>query len=103
MPKKFHLDIEPEAFDDIQEAIDYYNSKQDGLGKRFFEMVDEHFEFLKKDYMTFAVRYDDIRCMPIEKFPYLIHYRVLKSQGVVSVKAVFCTYDNPDKWEKRSH
>lgn len=25
--------------------------------------------------MAFAVRYDDIRCMPIEKFPYLIHYR----------------------------
>jgi toxin ParE1/3/4 len=102
MPEKFHLDIELEALDDIQEAIDYYNSKQDALGKRFFETVDTHFEFLKKDYMAFAIRYDDIRCMPVEKFPYHIHYRVLESQKVVSVKAVFCTYDNPDKWEKRS-
>lgn len=101
MPKKFTLNIEPEAIDDIQEAVDYYNSRKSGLGKSFFNAVDKHFEFLKKNYFSFAVRYDDIRCMPVKKFPYIIHYRVLESQETVSVKAVFCTHDNPDKWEER--
>jgi hypothetical protein len=101
MLKKFTLDIEPEAFDDIQEAVDFYNSRKSGLGKRFFNTVDKHFDFLKKNYFSFAVRYDDIRCMPVKKFPYIIHYRVLKSQETVSVKAVFGTHDNPDKWEER--
>lgn len=101
MLKKFHLDIEPEAVDDIQEAVDYYNRKKSGLGKRFFKTVDKHFDFLKKNYTAFAIRYDDIRCMPVKKFPYMIHYRVLESQQTVSVKAVFCTYGDPDKWHER--
>ena len=101
MPKKFTLDIEPEAFDDIQDAVDYYNSCKDGLGKIFFNTVDKNFDFLKKNYFSFAVRYDDIRCMPVKKFPYMIHYRVLESQETVSIKAVFCAHDNPDKWEER--
>lgn len=101
MLKKFNIDIEPEAIDDIQEAVDYYNIKKKNLGKQFFTTVDKHFEFLKKNYLSFAIRYDDIRCMPVKKFPYMIHYRVLERQKLISVKAVFCTYDDPEKWEER--
>lgn len=101
MLKKFVIDIEPEAFDDIQKAVDYYNQKQDGLGKHFFNMVDQHFDFLKKNYTTCDVRYDNIRCMKVRKFPYAIHYQILEQQKTVSIKAVFCTYQNPEKWEER--
>ena len=101
MLKKFHLDIEIGAFEDIQEAVDYYNGKRTGLGKRFYNAIDKHFGFLRKNYTSFAVRYDNIRCMPVKQFPYMIHYRVLESQQTVSVKAVFCTYDDPDKWMER--
>ena len=101
MLRKFHLDIEPEVLDDIQKAVDYYNRKKNDLGKEFYDIVDGHFEYLKKNYTHFAERYDDIRCMPLERFPYMIHYRILKSQKTVSVKGVFCTYDNPNKWAER--
>ncbi|MDF1549670.1 MAG: hypothetical protein P1P88_17720 [Bacteroidales bacterium] len=47
MLSKFSLEIEPEAFDDIQNAIDYYNSKMPGLGKRFYNTIDKHFGFLQ--------------------------------------------------------
>jgi hypothetical protein len=33
MLQKFSLNIEPEALIDIQEAINYYNSIQKGIGK----------------------------------------------------------------------
>jgi hypothetical protein len=101
MLQKLDLDIEPEAFDDIQKTVNYYNNKKSNLGKRFFTTVDKHFEFLKKNYLSFAVRYDSIRCMPVEKFPYMIHYRILEQQELVSAKAVFCTYEDSEKWEKR--
>ncbi len=101
MLKKFTIDIEPEAFEDIQKAVDYYNQKQEGLGKRFFITVDQHFDFLKKNYTSCAVRYDDIRCMKVKKFPYAIHYRIVMQQKTVSIKAVFCTYQDPAKWEAR--
>ena len=101
MLKKFTIDIELEAFEDIQKAVDYYNQKQNGLGKHFLNTVDQHFDFLKKNYTSCAMRYDDIRCMKVKKFPYAIHYRIVKQQKVVSIKAVFCTFQNPDKWEDR--
>jgi hypothetical protein len=101
MLKKFTIDIEPEAFDDIQKAVDYYNLKQYGLGKKFFDNVDKQFDFLKKNYTAHEIRYDDIRCMKVKKFPYAIHYRVLSQQETISIKAVFCSYQNPDKWEQR--
>ena len=101
MPVKFTLDIEPEAFDDIQKAVDFYNSRKPSLGKRFYNTVDKQFNFLKRNYSLFAIRYDDIRCMPVKKFPYMIHYQILEKQQTVSVKAIFGTHDNPDKWEDR--
>ncbi|MDO8929033.1 MAG: hypothetical protein Q7W54_08595 [Bacteroidota bacterium] len=64
-------------------------------------MVDQHFDFLKKNYTSFAVRYDEIRCLKVKKFPYAIHYQILEQQKTVSIKAVFCTYQNPEKWEER--
>lgn len=39
--------------------------------------------------------------MPVKNFPYLVYYRVLDSQKTVSIKAVFCTFENSDKFEER--
>ncbi|MEF8984145.1 MAG: hypothetical protein V5A51_06100, partial [Bacteroidales bacterium] len=71
------------------------------LGKRFFKTIDKHLSFLKKHYLAFHVRYDKIRCMPVRNFPYMIHYQVKEKEKKISIKAVFSTYENPDKWEER--
>jgi plasmid stabilization system protein ParE len=102
MAEEFTIEIEPEALDDIQKAIDYYNSQKTGLGKRFYKKIERSFEFLKKHAFSFAVRYDDIRCMPLKKFPYLIHYRIKeKPQKIISIKAVFSTHRDPEDWKNR--
>jgi len=102
MPKQFYIDIEPEALEDIQKAIDYYDSKKVGLGEQFYNTIDEHINFLKTNYRAFAIKYDDIRCLTLKKYPYTIHYKVLTPQKTVSIKAVFCDFENPDKWEERT-
>jgi len=98
---KYSIEIEPDVFKDIQNAIDYYNSCQAGFGKRFYQTIDKQLKFLRSNYNLFAIRYDNIRCMNVEKFPYMIHYLVLSDQKTISIKAIFCTHENPDKWEKR--
>lgn len=75
MSKKFSINIEPEAFNDIQEAINYYNRCKPRLGKKFLETVKKHIDLLEKYHQSFAIRYDNIRCLPIKKFPYMIHYQ----------------------------
>lgn len=42
----FNLVIEPRAILDIQDAIDYYDSKRVGLGEHFYEIVDEYLNIL---------------------------------------------------------
>jgi toxin ParE1/3/4 len=101
MPGGFYINIEPEALEDIQEAVDFYNSRKPGLGKRFYNTLEKHLQLLKKNHSSFALRYDDVRCMPIKNFPYMIHFRILGKDQTVSIKAVFCTHDDPNRWEER--
>lgn len=101
MNTKFKLDIEPEAFEDIQKAVNFYNNRKIGLGRLFYKTVDKQFDFLKKNYFSFAIHYDNIRCMGIKKFPYMVHYSVLERQRTISIKAVFSTFEDPEKWNER--
>ena len=40
----FEVVIEPRAILDIQDAVDYYESKQNGLGEHFYQVIDDHIE-----------------------------------------------------------
>lgn len=63
--------IEPRAILDIQDAIDYYDSKQNGLGAYFFQVVEEHIITLTKS-PFFQIRYKDYHGFPIRKFPFIL-------------------------------
>ena len=49
MKKNFTLKLHAKAFDDIQNAIDFYNERQKGLGKRFHFAVKQTFATIKKN------------------------------------------------------
>lgn len=102
MPQNFILNIEPEAVVDIQETVDYYKTINQQLAVRFYQAINKHFSTLKKNHSAFAIRYDNIRCLPLKKFPYMIHYSVFLDEEKVSIKAVFCTHQNPENWHKRN-
>ncbi|MFP4096393.1 MAG: type II toxin-antitoxin system RelE/ParE family toxin [Cyclobacteriaceae bacterium] len=96
----FKIKVEPEALDDIQQSIDWYNEKQAGLGRKFLAEVKSCFKSLKVN-PFFQVRYDEVRCLPLKKFPFMIHFTVHEADKVVVIRAVFNTYLYPDKWENR--
>ena len=99
---KFKVIFHPEVANDIQEAIDWYNFKQNGLGNRFLIAVKKQLKILEKSALHYAVRYDNIRCMPLHKFPFMIHFRVNDNQRIVNVEAIFNTNRNPKIWEERT-
>jgi len=98
---KYVVEYNPEFFDDLVLAVDWYNGIQIGLGTRFFNKVKEQTTKLSTLALLFAVKYDDIRCMHIEKFPYLVHYRVNEQTSTVKVEALFHTSRNPEIWHER--
>jgi hypothetical protein len=75
----FTVEYNLDFFNDIAQAVDWYNEKQAGLGDRLLINVKKQTANLSTSAMHFAVKYDDIRCFCIEKFPYLVHYRVKRT------------------------
>lgn len=88
------------AIDDIQKGIDYYDSIQVGLGDKFNKQISKFIDSLETN-PHFRIRYDDIRCLPVKKYPYMLHYSIDEVTKTVFIHAVINTYLNPENhWVK---
>jgi len=99
---KFAVVYNPDFFYDIAQAVDWYNGKQAGLGDRLFNNIKKQTAALSTSALLFAIKYDDIRCLSIKKFPYIVHYRVDEQSNTVRVEALFHSYRNPKIWTDRT-
>ncbi|WP_139257248.1 type II toxin-antitoxin system RelE/ParE family toxin [Flavobacterium micromati] len=85
----------------IQETSEWYEMQSKGLGLRYKTQTKKQIQSLKKNPYLFSIKYNQIRCRKIEKFPFLIHYSIDKEQKIIIVFAVFHTSRNPEIWRKQ--
>jgi toxin ParE1/3/4 len=97
---KYSVVLDPRAIDDIQKAIDYYEGQRPGLGRKFEEKLHTTFSTLERN-PNFQVRFDDVRCLPVPRYPFMIHFTINEPLQKVVVWAVFHTSINPDIWKSR--
>lgn len=95
----YTLIIDPRAIQDIQKAIDYYDEQQPGLGLRFEDVVNKKLVALKKS-PFFQIRYDNVRCLPLKKFPYMVHFTINEQKNNITIHAVFHTSLDPINWNR---
>ena len=96
----YKIIIDKRATGDIVKARDFYNERQKGLGKRFAKEVDKSIKSIASN-PGYQMRYDDVRCLPLSKFPFMIHFSVNEDLRQVEVHAVIHTSLNPDvNWLK---
>ncbi len=100
--KKYKIKIEPVALADIQEITDWYNEQQAGVGKNFQASVIKHINSLSNIPQGYPIRYKEIRCAPIHKFPYMIHFFINDETNTVEVLAVINTSRNPKIWDQKT-
>lgn len=93
--------IDIDALKDIQEATDWYNKIVKGLGARFQKQVKKQINILKTQPTAFSIRYSNVRCMLIKKFPFLIYFTVDKKLHTVEVFAIIHTSRDPLIWEEK--
>lgn len=93
--KGFTVVISPMAIVDVEQAVAYYEEKQIGVGTRFAVQLQNTFNSIKRNPFFGSVRYEDIRCAAIKKFPYLVHYHISKKELLVTIVAVYSTYKEP--------
>lgn len=98
---RFQLKIDTDVSNDIQETFEWYELRLKGLGLRYKTQAKKQINSLKKDPYLFSIKYNEIRCKKIEKFPFLIHYLINEKTNVITVFAVFHTSRNPEIWNKR--
>jgi mRNA-degrading endonuclease RelE of RelBE toxin-antitoxin system len=98
----YSLKIDIDAYKDIQETSEWYEMQLKGLGLRYKNQTKKQINFLKKNPYLFAIKYNEVRCRKIEKFPFLIHYTIEEELKVITIFAVFHTSRSPEIWKKRT-
>jgi mRNA-degrading endonuclease RelE of RelBE toxin-antitoxin system len=100
--KKYKVKIDPEALADIQEITYWYNEVQAGLGKRFQKAAIKQINSLNKDPQVCAIRYKELRCILVKKFPYMVHFYINNENNTVEILAVISTDRNPKIWQEKT-
>jgi len=77
-----------EAEHDLDDAFIWYELNQIGLGKKFFESIDESVQFLSESPLIFAEIYRGLRRSLIKKFPYGIYYKVILETNEIQIVGV---------------
>lgn len=95
----FTIKIEPEAELDIQEGISWYNKQQSGLGRKFHTSIKAHLEKLKTN-PFYQIRYDKVHCLPLKKYPYMIHFTIDEKNQRLIVHAIFNTARDTKIWNR---
>jgi toxin ParE1/3/4 len=89
-----------EATAEFDEAFDWYDAKQAGLGSEFVAEVQKVFDRIAANPFVHRAVFADIRKGVVRRFPYCVFYRPHDDR--VEVIAVFHTSRDPSIWQGRA-
>lgn len=89
----------PEARDEYDATVDWYEQRQPGLGTTFIARVREVLQRIAVNPPIYAAVYQGVRQAPVRRFPYTVVYR--EDQGEVVIVAVFHSSRDPSVWQSR--
>ena len=95
----YDLSIRPDAQNDIQEVVDYYDEISQELADDFLNELDACMEEITKLPKAHQKRFGDIRAVFLKRFSFGVFYKIYEKEVVVI--AVLHTSRNPDIWKRR--
>ena len=90
----------PEASKEIDEAFDWYEANQPGLGPKFIDEAESAIHRIRNYPHLHPHVFKDVRKAVIPIFPYGIIYSV--NEEVIEVYAVAHLHRKPFYWKKRT-
>lgn len=93
--------LDPLAKREFDEARDYYNQQQPGLGAEFQEAVKDSLRRLREWPESGAVELQDVRRAVLRRFPYKLLYAIRPDH--VYVLAVAHQHRQPGYWLARQN
>jgi plasmid stabilization system protein ParE len=96
----FPIVFRREAKQEFDEAYDWYESQQAGLGERFAAQVQIALNRIATMPQIHATIHEDVRKAVVRRFPYCVYYR--QEESLVRVLAVFHTSRDPANLQERA-
>jgi plasmid stabilization system protein ParE len=91
--------LRPAAEADLQDAYDWYERRQPGLGVEFIGEIDRCISNIVSEPKMYPVVHKSVRQAPVRRFPYCVMYSVLDEEIVVF--ATFPAARDPKVWRGR--
>ncbi|WP_343707777.1 type II toxin-antitoxin system RelE/ParE family toxin [Flavobacterium sp.] len=92
----FKIKLLPLAEKEIDESIEFYESRSKGLGKQFLTYLKSYLKVLKTNPELFEIKKQPAyREMTLVKFPFVIIYEIIGIE--IIIYSVFHTSRNPDR------
>ncbi|MEZ4301668.1 MAG: type II toxin-antitoxin system RelE/ParE family toxin [Polyangiaceae bacterium] len=92
--------VRPAAVADIQEAADWYEEQQPGLGRGFLDEITRTFARIRENPLQFPKIGEQARRALLRRFPYAIYFRMADAQKT-TVLAVVHQQRNPGAVKRR--
>ena len=89
----------PEARDEFDDAVDWYEQRRAGLGGDFLAQVRDVVRSIAAHPKMHAEVYQDVSKAVVARFPYVVLYR--EEAGEVVIVSVFHTARDPASWQSR--
>jgi plasmid stabilization system protein ParE len=91
----YTLVVKEEAKEEIEEAYQWYEAQQEGVGEEFLNSLDNTFGRITENPDLFPEKYKSHRVVVLDRFPFLVVY--WKEESTVIVSAVFHTSREPNE------
>jgi plasmid stabilization system protein ParE len=92
----FKIKILPLAEKEIDESIEFYESRSKGLGKQFLIYLKSYLKVLKTHPELFEIKKQpSYRELTLVKFPFVIIYEIIGNE--IIIHSVFHTSRNPQR------
>ena len=91
----FQIILSTPALKELESAMDWYEAREAGLGKRFVDVVDKRLHLLSETPDIFPIKPSGYNEVSVNNFPYVIIYKILPKAKKVHILHVFHTKRNP--------
>lgn len=99
---RYQVVLTSAANDDFTESLRWYSNQQYGLEQQFHAAVAAVIDLIAEQPRLFRVRRKSVRAAVVQKFPFLIFYKVEAQRQRIVVLAILHQSRNPKIWMKRT-
>ena len=88
-----------QAYEELGDAVEYYEGKQAGLGLRMMDEVDKHVKWILENPTIPQIHKGGYRRVNLKTFPYYLAYMI--HEDTLWVLAIAHSHRKPEYWIKR--